>query len=163
MKKYLKDIKTFEELKKAYHAWAIKLHPDRGGDVEEMKILNCEYDKLFEIVKDIHVNFKGEEYRKETEETPEAFRTLIDELLKINDIEIEVIGCFIWVSGDTKPHKDKLKSLGMKWHYKKRMWYLSPEGYRRFGKKSYSIDEIRQMYGSKKYKNKDGERLAIQA
>ena len=69
----------------------------------------------------------------------------------------------IAVVGDTKPHKDKLKSLGMKWHYKKRMWYLSPEGYRRFGKKSYSIDEIRQMYGSKKYKNKDGERLAIQA
>lgn len=24
---------------------------------------------------------------------------------------IEVIGCFVWVSGDTKPHKEELKKL----------------------------------------------------
>ena len=46
--KYLKNIQTLEELKKAYHAWALKLHPDRGGDVEEMKILNSEYDELLD-------------------------------------------------------------------------------------------------------------------
>ena len=27
------------------------------------------------------------------------------------------------------------------------MWYLAPEGYRRHGKKTYTIDEIRANYG----------------
>ena len=26
-------------------------------------------------------------------------------------------------------------------------WYLSPDGYRRFGKSEYTMDDIRNMYG----------------
>ena len=145
--KYLKNIKTLEDLKKEYHKWAMDLHPDRGGDVEAMKILNFEYDEIFERVKDIHTNAKGEKYEKETNEKPGAFQNLINELMKINNIRIEIIGCFIWISGNTKPHRETLKSFGFKWHYKKRMWYLSPSGYRRFGKKNYTMNQIREMYG----------------
>ena len=31
-----------------------------------------------------------------------------------------------WVSGNTKPIKDKLKAMGFKWAPKKKMWYLRP-------------------------------------
>ena len=85
---------------------------------------------LFERVKRIHVNKDGETYERDTEETLEEFQTLIAELLKLDNITIEIIGCFVWVAGDTKPHKDKLKVLGFKWHNKKKCWYKSPEGYR---------------------------------
>lgn len=145
--KYLKDIETLEALKKTYHKWAMQLHPDVGGDVEEMKILNQEYEELFNKVKDIHKNQKGETYQKETNETPKQFKELIDELMKMNGVHIEIIGCFVWVSGNTKPYKETFKKLGMKWHCKKVCWFLSPEGYKRFGKKEYSMDEIRSMYG----------------
>lgn len=105
--KYLREsIRTQEELKKEYHRLCLKLHPDVGGGNEEMKILNAEYEILFERVKNIHVNKNGETYERETEETPEAFQALITELLKMDGIEIEIIGCFVWVSGNTKPHKE---------------------------------------------------------
>lgn len=145
--KYLKNIRTLEELKKAYRGWAVKLHPDRGGSTEEMQILNAEYEILFAKVKDVHVNKDGEEYRKESAEAPQDFVNVINELLKLNNIHIEVIGCFLWVSGDTRPYKDVLKKLGLKWHHKKACWFLSPEGYRRHGDKEYSMNQIRDMYG----------------
>ena len=119
--KYLSEsIRTLEELKKSYHRLCLKLHPDVGGSDEEMKILNAEYEELFERVKNIHVNKVGETYEKETQETPQEFQTLIAELLKLDGIEIEIIGCFVWVSGDTKPHKEQLKALGFRWHSKKK-------------------------------------------
>ncbi len=118
--KYLdENIRTLEELKKTYHRWCLKLHPDVGGRDAEMKILNAEYERLFERVKNIHVNKDGEQYEKDTEETPEMFHDLIDALMKLADIEIEIIGCFVWVSGETKQHKEKLKELGFRWHSKK--------------------------------------------
>lgn len=147
--KYLSEsIRTLEELKKEYHRLCLKLHPDVGGSDEEMKTLNAEYETLFDRVKNIHVNKNGETYERETEETPEAFQALIAELLKMDGIEIEIIGCFVWVSGNTKLHKEQLKALGFKWHSKKQHWYKSPGGYRRWGKGEYTLDEIRGMYSS---------------
>lgn len=73
--KYLNEnIRTLEELKKAYHRLCLQLHPDVGGSDDEMKILNAEYEELFKRVKNIHVNKVGETYEKETQETPEEFQ-----------------------------------------------------------------------------------------
>ena len=152
--KYLRDdIQTLEELKKEYHRLCLKLHPDVGGSNEAMKELNAEYEIMFERVKRIHVNKDGERY----EETPQEFQWLINELIKLDNITIEIIGCFIWVSGDTKPHKEKLKELRFKWHRKKGCWYRSPEGYRRWGGGDYSMDDIRSMYRTIQV-NKDREK-----
>ncbi len=30
----------------------------------------------------------------------------------------------VWIGGETKPHKDKLKAAGCKWAPKKKMWYI---------------------------------------
>lgn len=143
-----RDCKTLEELKKAYHAAAFKNHPDKGGSVEMMKEINNAYDKYFPLLKNKHVNKDGKAFEKETEETPEEFKDIIARLLNLEGLYIEIIGCFVWVSGETKPHKDTLKEMGFKWHSKKLTWYLAPEGYKRFGKKQYDLDEIRGMYGS---------------
>lgn len=146
--RYFTKIETLEELKKQYRTLAMKNHPDRGGDPEEMKLINAEYDKAFSEVKDTHKNAKGETYTKESTETPEEFRDIMDRLMRMGGVEIEIIGCFIWLSGSTKEHKDCIKAMGFRWHKKKMIWYKSPEGYRRRGNKQYSMDEIRDMYGT---------------
>ena len=146
--KYFANIKTLEELKKEYKKLALENHPDRGGDVEVMKAINAEYDIMFNRVKDIHVNAKGETYTKENTETPSEFKDIIDKLIRMEGLEIEIIGCFIWLSGNTKAHKDNIKALGFKWHSTKKMWYKAPEDYRKKSKKKYSIEEIRDMYGT---------------
>ena len=146
--KYFTNINTLEELKKEYKKLALKNHPDRGGDVEIMKAINAEYDEVFKEVKDIHKNAKGETYTKENTETPDIFKDIIDKLMRMDGLEIEIIGCFIWLSGNTKEHKDAIKEMGFRWHSNKKMWYKAPDGYKKRSRKKYSMDEIRDMYGT---------------
>ena len=142
--------KTLEELKKQYRELAHKHHPDCGGDTETMQVINGEYSALFPKLKDIHQTKDGETYtaKNESNETPEQFIDLINELMRMDNIIIEVIGCFVWVSGETKPYKEKLKELKFRWHSKKLCWYLKPDDYRRRSHKDYDMDEIRSMYGT---------------
>ena len=149
---------TLEELKAQYRKLAMLHHPDRGGDTELMKAVNAEYDLLFPKLKDVHKTKEGETYtaRTQTTETADQFKDLISELMKMDNITIEVIGCFVWVTGDTKPHKDKLKALKFKWHTKKLAWYLAPDDYRKRSRKDYELDEIRSMYGTSGEMNSRG-------
>ena len=68
--------------------------------------------------------------------------------MKMDDIVIEIIGCFVWVTGNTKPNKEDLKDLKFQWHSKKTAWYLKPEDYKKRSHKDYNLDEIREMYGT---------------
>ena len=147
---YFKNPKTLEELKKQYRELAFKHHPDKGGSNEVMKIINNEYDELFKILKDVHQSKDGETYtaNQASTETSEYFKNIIDELMKMDDIIIEIIGCFIWVTGNTKIYKDKLKGLKFNWHSKKLAWYLKPDDYKKRSHKDYNLDEIRVMYGT---------------
>jgi curved DNA-binding protein CbpA len=141
---------TLEELKAMYRKLAMLHHPDRGGNPEAMKAVNNEYDALFPLLKDIHKTKDGETYtaKQSSAETAASFKTLIDELMRMDGIIIEIIGCFVWVTGDTKPNKDRLKALGFHWHSKKTAWYLKPEDYRKKSRRDYDLDEIRQIYGT---------------
>ncbi|MBN2611164.1 MAG: J domain-containing protein [Bacteroidales bacterium] len=44
--KYFKDVLTVEELKSVYRRLAMLYHPDRGGNIDEMKKINSEYSEL---------------------------------------------------------------------------------------------------------------------
>ncbi|MCL2773621.1 MAG: DnaJ domain-containing protein [Oscillospiraceae bacterium] len=147
---YFNNPKTLEDLKKQYRELAMKHHPDKGGNTEIMKIINNEYDELFKVLKDVHKTKDGETYtaKQSTNETPEQFKNIIDELMKMDDIIIEIIGCFIWVTGNTKIYKDKLKGLKFQWHSKKIAWYLKPDNYKKHSHKDYDLNEIREIYGT---------------
>ena len=138
---------TAEEVKAIYKKLALQHHPDRGGDVEIMKEVNALFDEYFEKLKHVHKTKDGKRYEKETNETSGMFKDIIDKLLRMNGVEIEIIGCFIWVSGNTKPHKEEIKALGFRWHSKKKVWYKAPDGYRKKSRKTYSMEDIRGMYG----------------
>ena len=101
--KYFKNCKTAEELKKEYRKLAMKLHPDIvGGDGEEFKAMQAEFEKLWERLKNVHQNAKGETYTKTSEtttETPQEFIHIINTLIRLNGLEVEICGSWIWVSG----------------------------------------------------------------
>ena len=152
---------TSEELKSAYKKLAILHHPDNGGDTQAMQAINAEYTALFDKLKDVHTNAEGETYRKSTDELPEEFIDIIDKLIRMAGIEIEICGRFIWVSGDTRPHKEQLKEMSFKWHSRKACWYLPPTGYVKRSRKSYTMDDIRGMYGSQPVDTAPHDRLAV--
>lgn len=78
------------------------------------------------------------------------FKDIINQIIGLKGIEIEIIGSWIWVTGDTKQHKEKLKELKFKWNRNKSAWFYSGGDYRKRNGNSYSMDDIRSMYGSKK-------------
>ena len=145
--RYFNNPQTLEELKKQYRELTKTHHPDNGGDTAIMQAVNGEYSQLSP---DIHQTKDGETYtsKQENTETAEQFIDLINELMKMDNISIEIIGCFVWVTGETKPYKEILKGLKFQWHSKKIAWYLKPEDYKRKSRKDYGLDEIRAMYGT---------------
>ena len=148
--KWFNNPATLEELKKQYKALAFKYHPDRGGNVAYMQSINNEYDLLFERLKNVHANAEGETYTREdsTNESSEQFKTIINAIIHFQNVTIEICGSWVWISGDTYPHRDALKALGFKWSCKKSAWYYHEEPYRKKSRKSLTLDEIRSMYGT---------------
>ena len=149
--RFFGTIETAEDLKKAYRKAAVKNHPDNGGDAATMAAINEEYTKLWDLVKDTHKTQEGKTYTrtgdKATKEAPQDFINLIDKLLKLHGITIEIIGAFVWITGDTKSNKDALKALNFRWHSKKSAWYLAPDWYHKTNKRQYTLDEVRGMFG----------------
>ena len=154
--KYFFNIQTAEELKKAYKKLAVKFHPDNGGDAEIFKAMQAEFTTLFNVLKNVHVKKDGTTWEATgeyaTTETAEEFMDIIEKLMFIPDINVELCGSWIWVSGNTKEYKDLLKELGFKFSGNKKMWYYQRDGKRKYHKKAWTIDEIRATYGSKLYK-----------
>ena len=159
--KYFTNCKTAEELKKEYRKLAKQLHPALGGHTEEFKIMQNEYEIMWERFKNIHTNSNGETYTKETTETPQEFINIINVLTSLNDIYVEICGSWIWVSGNTKEHKEILKNLKFRYAHKKQAWYYHTEPYRKKGKRELTLDEIRDMFGSEKYQSKQEKELAL--
>lgn len=160
---YFKDCKTAEELKKAYRTWAKKLHPDLGGNAEEFKVMQAEYERLWGRLKNVHQNAQGETYTKETDETPQEFINIINTLVRLNGVHVELCGSWIWASGKTQPYKDTLKGLKFRWAHKKKAWYYHTEPYRKRSRRELTLDEIREMFGSHSYAAKAEEEKKLTA
>ena len=137
--KYFVDCKTIEQLKAEYKRLAKLHHPDCGGDTQTMQEINAAYDLMFN-------RLNATAGHPDSTERPEDFRNIIDTLLKLHGLTIEVCGRWIWVSGDTYPHRDALKGLGFKWAANKKMWYLGELTHR--NTRTMSMDHIRARYGS---------------
>ena len=152
--KYFVNVKTLEELKKQYKKLAKQYHPDlNGGTTNEiMKAINAEYDKLFELVKNIHSTADGETYEKATAETSAEFKDVINNIINFN-IDIEIIGTWVWCFNSYE-YREQLKALGFKYAAKKRAWCWHSGEYKPQRSKK-SLDEIRATYGSDVIKEKE--------
>lgn len=145
--KFFENIKTIEEIKKIYHSLSLQYHPDNGGDIEIMKTINAEYKEAFtKINASINKNISFDE-------VPENFINIINELIKMVNLEIELCGSWIWISGNTYSNRQNLKNIGCKYAPKKKMWYWhTPESTSR-NRQAKSMESIRATYGSQKIEN----------
>ena len=125
------------------------VHP---ATTEEMQEINAEYDKLFAILKNAKSTADGKVYEtsEKVKETPEEFKKIINELVKLQGIEIEICGDWIWITGNTYSCREQLKALKFRFSKKKTAWYFHEADYKKKSKKTYSLDEIRELFGSDK-------------
>ena len=146
--KEFKEVTGINEAKKIYKILAKKLHPDVGGDEESFKLLNAIYTDLIE-----HKIYFSNDFKIDIE-----LEKIISLILHFENITIELVGSWVWVSGDTKEIKDKLKELGFKWASKKKMWFYGEMKGRNSNEKS--MEEIKSKYGSETLKTNDKKKIA---
>jgi len=133
---------TPEQAKSAYREACKKYHPDVNPAGEDMmKIINAAFD----VLKD----FSGEIHEKQTD-YGDLLNTALNAVFGLTGLEIEICGVWVWITGNTRDHKEALKEAGYKWASKKKAWYFRPEQFRSRSKGEKSLDEIREKYGSYK-------------
>ena len=170
MSKYFKDINTLEELRKQYRDLLKKYHPDnKGGNTKITQEINAEYDRLFKVLKNTHESkaTDNNENNAKTEfnnmkydfSEDQKLREVIQQIITFEGINIEIVGCWVWVDGNTYDYKDSLKEIGFKWAREKKKWYFHTEAFRKRSKKKLSMEDIRNYYGSTEVETDGTKRL----
>lgn len=153
---YFKNISTIEALRRQYKDLLKVNHPDNGGDVATMQEINAEYDKLFKMLKDKHESNTADSEKEKTSfdnmkydfTEDQKLREVLQQIISFEGINIEIVGCWIWVDGNTYQYKDALNEIGFKWAREKKKWYFHTEAFRKRSHKTLSMDDIRNYYGS---------------
>jgi len=145
-------IKTLDDLKKQYYKLSMIHHPDKPtGNTQAFQDLQNEYEKL---VKQILKGSKlSEEEQKNEIEIDEALREALNSIMHL-DVKIEIIGKWIWVSGNTFPVKETLKAANFTFIKKAGAPFWVFKGEESKGRGKLTIEEIRKLYGSKDIKGK---------
>jgi hypothetical protein len=146
---YFQPCKNIDELKFMYRSLCKLHHPDRGGDVKTMQAVNAEYAYICQNLKDFFVC----ENEEQTVQDLKIFAEIIEKI-EMLPVEIEVIGSWLWISGNTYPHRQILKDVGLMFALKKKLWYYRPEEFKSSNFRPLEMDEIRHKYGSTKIENK---------
>lgn len=156
---------SVSSLKAAYREAALKYHPDRGGSLEQMKLVNLAYEVLskFAIPDD---EYLSGEHSEQTENSftqhaewasgkvplTEVIKEKYNAIKHIPGIKIELIGSWLWVSNTDK--EDKVSRLILvknkfKWSPKKGSWYFFEGKYYKKTKKQYDMGDLRTMWRSR--------------
>lgn len=151
---YFLGATTVEEIKARYRRLAFSHHPDRGGDAEVMKVVNRQYhEELRQCHGETSRDSTGHEHTYHYNETVEqAVMDKLGELLRLAlpNIRIMLVGTWIWIDGETKPLKEKLKVQGFRWHGQREKWYWHTGRYRR-GQSRGEFDQLAAKYGYREF------------
>lgn len=162
MFKYFNNCFTAEDVKTTFKDLAKKLHPDNGGNAEAFKNMMAEYTEAWKRYKNIHKTAEGETYEKDTatDEEGKVYSDLIMACMNFEEVTVEIIGSWIWLSGNTKIYSAEIKDLGFFWSKSKKAWYYngSEKKSRRRGR--YNMDQLRNMWDTEEVKSAGRARLA---
>lgn len=156
MFKYFKDCKSIEDVKAAYKSLAKQYHPDIAGAefTATMQEINSEFEKAFDKYKNIHESAEGNTYEtteQNSTETPAEFMEIINKLINCEGLNIELVGRWIWLTGNTYSHKDTIKSLGFKWANTKKAWYWHAAEDSTSNRKKMTLEQIKEKYGCQSF------------
>lgn len=140
------EVKTLEDLKKIYKKLAFIYHPDmKNGDKEIFQKINNEYELLFELYKNKSEN------NNEKKENVNTFKDIINEFINYENITIEVVGYWVWISGKgtfNNEVRKKLDSIGFFYSGKNKCFmYNNGKAKEKSLRSKYSKGEIKEKYG----------------
>jgi len=156
---YFANCQTLEEAKSLYRELAMKHHPDRGGDLATMQAINAEYSDFMTNFATTDARQRQQKAHAEGRKSAADFHDMdavgaelkarIEFALNLDGVEVELMGLWVWLTGNTKAHKEAIKAQGFKWAPEKEAWYFA--GVPSFNRKRRSLDEIRDMHGTTRF------------
>jgi len=149
--KFFDGCNTQEEVKARYRKLAMEHHPDKGGSEEVMKEINKEYEFICaKIIKGENLN---QEETEERVKDNEMYREILEKLMALEGIVIELVGLWVWVTGNTYPLRKTLKEIGLSFAPLKKAWYYRAEYLKALRSSNMTLDEIRAKHGSETVKS----------
>lgn len=145
-----KTIKDLDDLKQEYRKLANKYHPDKGGSTAQFQELQNEYEKLRNKI--LSGSSLSEAEKENEIVIDEALRAAINAIITLEGIKIELIGKWIWVSGNTFPVYKQIKSAGFEFIKKKGVPYWIYKGVESKSRGGTDMADIVKKYGSKDIK-----------
>lgn len=162
--KYFSNCKTIEEANARYKELAKRYHPDIAGAqfTATMQEINNEFEEICNYLKTHAYSGTQTAYNgTNSTETPQDFINIIDKLISCEGLIIELVGRWIWITGNTYAYKDILKTLAFRWSGKKKAWYWRKD---EDGGKNYrhnlTLDEIKEKYGCQSFATAAAPKLA---
>ena len=164
---YFAAFQTVEAIKAEYKRLAIANHPDRGGDAEVMKAINNAYTKALKNCNgqtSTGTDDREHTYKYDAAAELEIMEMIAKLILIIGDADIEIIliGRWIWILGDTKPLKDEFKAIKCLWHRERKCWFWRSQADRGYGRGG-NLDELAAKYGATDFKTKAPGRKKLSA
>jgi hypothetical protein len=145
MEKYFKST-NYQDLRSEYRKLAFLHHPDKGGDLETMKEINADYERLSKMF------INGSEHDQERKDfetnVSEWIKDKINQIITIEGIQIEICGSWLWITGNTYPVKGFLKDASFQFSKPKTAWFAHQDPYKKRTGTSIDLDSIRLKYGS---------------
>lgn len=157
--KFFQNCTTLEEVKSLYKKLAFENHPDKGGDTETMQTINAEY--AFASARMLKGANLSDEQTEQQIKFSEEYRRIIEQIAHL-PVTIELVGLWIWVTGNTYPLRKQLKTAGLFFASKKQAWYYRSEDLKELRGSKKTLDEIRSKYGSELVNNNTNYRPALQ-
>lgn len=173
MTAYFSECKTLDEAKALYKKLARENHPDMGGDLRTMQEINAQFSQFqarsaTNEARDRQrtAHAEGKKSAADYHDLDEIEKQLFDVInfaVNLDGVEVELMGLWVWLTGNTKAHKETIKAWNeahpdrrLKWSPNKTAWYYA--GVPSFNRKKTNLDEIRDKYGSQKFTRREEER-----
>lgn len=142
-----------EDVKKKFRELIKENHPDNGGDATTAARILEEYRKALDTFEKCNAKHTtaNNACRNETEKAEDLSNDIADAAAVacgLDGVIVELVGAWLWVTGNTYPVRDELKGAGFKWASKKKAWYFHAGEYHRHGRTEKDLDTIKAKYGS---------------
>ena len=143
-----------DEAKTEFRKLCKKLHPDTSG-----------YNSGSDFAQ-MYKQFKAFRPTKQTQQdehfNADKFYDLVKKFEHLNNIQIDFVGSFIWLTdleyGAMYKQKESIKKIvidgynSARFAGKKKSWYFSPQNYRQKSRSDKTLSELKSKYGCESYK-----------
>ncbi len=142
---FFSGLTNLKDVRDMYKELCFRHHPDVSGydSTEIMKQINIEYQRASEALA------ANEKFTDSELAFNKLFQEKINALINIRNITIELIGNWLWITGETKENKELLKSLEFSYAPIKKAWFFKSYSYKKKNGEQSNFDQMRFMFGSK--------------